>query len=52
MADQNFPIVLAHGIARFDILHRRLREKVKLSDTELSDKFSSTPLSLGPLSFE
>ena len=39
MANQNFPIVLAHGIARFDILHQRLRAKLKLPDTQLSDKF-------------
>lgn len=39
MANQNLPIVLAHGIARFDILHQRLRARLKLSDTHLSDRF-------------
>lgn len=33
------PIVLAHGIARFDILSVRLREKLKLPDNDFNDKF-------------
>jgi len=34
-----FPIVLAHGIARFDILTVNLKKKLGLPDTSLSDKF-------------
>jgi len=33
------PIVLAHGIARFDILTESLREKLQLPETQLSDRF-------------
>lgn len=35
----NFPIVLAHGIARFDILLELLKEKLGLPDSELAEKF-------------
>lgn len=34
-----FPIVLAHGIARFDILIEILREKLQLPDDQLTDQF-------------
>ena len=34
-----FPIVLAHGIARFDILSVRLRKKLQIPDDDLNDKF-------------
>ena len=33
------PIVLAHGIARFDVLLEILKTKLKLPDTELSERF-------------
>ena len=35
----NLPIVLAHGIARFDILLQLLRERLKLPETDLGDLF-------------
>jgi len=35
----NLPIVLVHGIARFDILTVRLKKKLNLPDTGLSDQF-------------
>jgi triacylglycerol lipase len=38
-ANQRFPIVLAHGIARFDILLEILRSKLKLPETDLGDLF-------------
>lgn len=34
-----FPIILAHGIARFDILSVRLRKKLKIPDNDLNDRF-------------
>ncbi len=34
----NLPIVLAHGIARFDVLSVRLRKKLNLPDSNASDK--------------
>ena len=37
--NQNLPIVLAHGIARFDVLLEILRKKSNLPDTQLSDRF-------------
>lgn len=37
--NQNLPIVLAHGIARFDILLEILRKKTNLPDTPLDDRF-------------
>ncbi len=37
--NQNFPIVLAHGIARFDALLEILRKKGNLPDTPLGDEF-------------
>jgi triacylglycerol lipase len=37
MAHHEFPIVLAHGIARFDILREILVEKLPLSASELGD---------------
>lgn len=37
--DQKFPIVLAHGIARFDVLLEILKQKLKLPDTELGEQF-------------
>lgn len=33
-----FPIVLAHGIARFDILTQIIRDKLKLPDSDLDDR--------------
>lgn len=36
---QKFPIVLAHGIARFDVLLEILKQKLKLPDTELGEHF-------------
>jgi triacylglycerol lipase len=39
MANQQLPIVLAHGIARFDILLEILRTKKNHPDTELGDHF-------------
>ena len=35
----NFPIVLAHGIARFDILLLRIQERLHLPETDLGDLF-------------
>lgn len=35
----NFPIVLAHGIARFDILLLILRERLQLPETDLGELF-------------
>jgi triacylglycerol lipase len=35
----NLPIVLAHGIARFDILLQLLRDRLQLPDTDLGDQF-------------
>ena len=37
--DQKHPIILAHGIARFDVLLELLKEKLKLPDTELGERF-------------
>ena len=37
--DQKHPIVLAHGIARFDVLLEILKQKLKLPDTELGEHF-------------
>ena len=37
--NQNLPIVLSHGIARFDILLEILRKKSNLPETELDDQF-------------
>ncbi|HKR60089.1 MAG TPA: alpha/beta fold hydrolase [Pyrinomonadaceae bacterium] len=37
--EQSFPIVLAHGIARFDVLLEILKKKLKLPDTELGERF-------------
>ncbi|MBP1732074.1 MAG: hypothetical protein H6Q55_2503 [Deltaproteobacteria bacterium] len=39
MATNRFPIVLAHGIARFDILREILMQKVGLTENELGDAF-------------
>ena len=39
MSNQRLPIVLAHGIARFDILLELLRTKVELPETEFGDRF-------------
>lgn len=36
---QRLPIVLAHGIARFDILAETLRTTLRLPDDEFSDRF-------------
>jgi triacylglycerol lipase len=36
---QKYPIVLAHGIARFDVLLELLKQKLKLPDTELGEHF-------------
>lgn len=33
------PIVLAHGIARFDVLLEILKQKVKVPDTNLGERF-------------
>ncbi|MCA1558048.1 MAG: alpha/beta fold hydrolase [Acidobacteria bacterium] len=38
-ANQKLPIVLAHGIARFDILLEIMRRRFKLPETEFSDRF-------------
>jgi triacylglycerol lipase len=35
----NLPIVLAHGIARFDILLQIIRERLRLPETDLGDLF-------------
>src|SRR3981081_981483 len=37
--DQRNPIVLAHGIARFDILHELQKQKLSLPENELEDRF-------------
>jgi triacylglycerol lipase len=37
--NQKLPIVLAHGIARFDILLEILKKKLSLPETELGDRF-------------
>ena len=37
--DQKHPVVLAHGIARFDVLLEILKQKLKLPDTELGERF-------------
>lgn len=34
-----FPIVLAHGIARFDVLLQSLKERWQLPDTDIGDRF-------------
>lgn len=39
MPNQNFPIVLAHGIARFDVLLQLLRERLHIPETDLGDLF-------------
>jgi triacylglycerol lipase len=39
MSTQRLPIVLAHGIARFDILLQILRTRFHLPETELGDRF-------------
>jgi triacylglycerol lipase len=39
MPDKKFPIILAHGIARFDVLLEILKEKLKLPDSELGERF-------------
>ncbi len=39
MGNQKLPIILAHGLARFDILKQRLKERLKLPETELGDQF-------------
>ena len=39
MANQRLPIVLAHGIARFDILLEIFRTKLQLPETGLEDRF-------------
>jgi triacylglycerol lipase len=37
--ESKLPIVLAHGIARFDVLLEILKKKLKLPDTELGERF-------------
>ena len=37
--ESKLPIVLAHGIARFDVLVEILKKKLKLPDTELGERF-------------
>lgn len=37
--DQKLPIVLAHGIARFDVLLEILKQKLKLPDTDVGERF-------------
>ena len=39
MSTQRLPIVLAHGIARFDILLQILRTKFQLPETEFAERF-------------
>lgn len=39
MSTQRLPIVLAHGIARFDILLEKLRTRFQIPETELGDRF-------------
>lgn len=36
--NQNLPIVLVHGIARFDILHELLKKRLSLPETEAEDQ--------------
>jgi triacylglycerol lipase len=38
-ANQKLPVVLAHGIARFDILREILKEKLGLPDNQVEDRF-------------
>jgi Predicted acetyltransferases and hydrolases with the alpha/beta hydrolase fold len=37
--EPKFPIILAHGIARFDVLLEVLKQKLKLPDSELGERF-------------
>ena len=37
--NQKLPIVLAHGIARFDILLEILRKKLSVPETQTGDQF-------------
>jgi triacylglycerol lipase len=37
--EPEFPIILAHGIARFDVLLEVLKQKLKLPDSELGARF-------------
>ena len=37
--ESKLPIVLAHGIARFDVLLEILKKKLKLPDTQLGERF-------------
>ncbi|MDX6403520.1 MAG: triacylglycerol lipase [Blastocatellia bacterium] len=37
--DQKNPIVLVHGIARFDILHEMLKKKLSLPENKFEDRF-------------
>jgi len=39
MSTQRLPIVLAHGIARFDVLLQILRDRFHFPETELGDRF-------------
>jgi hypothetical protein len=39
MSKERLPIVLAHGIARFDIILEILRTKLQLPESELGDRF-------------
>jgi triacylglycerol lipase len=39
MSTQRLPIVLAHGIARFDILLEILKTRLQIPETELGDRF-------------
>lgn len=39
MSNERLPILLAHGIARFDILLEMLRTKLQLPETELGERF-------------
>ena len=34
-----FPIILAHGIARFDVLHEEVKKEFDLSDDQFNDRF-------------
>lgn len=34
-----FPIILAHGIARFDILHEEIKKEFDISDDKFNDRF-------------
>ena len=38
-SDRKLPIVLAHGIARFDVLLEILKQKLTLPETELGERF-------------